>query len=218
MARFSDLAPAIGSMLQLNAVQLKQVKLFARLVGYVEDRAILVTAPLLYGGLTEITVGDVFVVRNFDGKHAHAFQTEVQQAAKTPFPHLFLAYPDRVDDVAARQAGRVIIRRNGSLTSVGPGGLANEPALIVDLSLNGAGVECRRDFAKLGESVLIRVPPETAFSQPELRLRATVRSIREAAECEDPNCAFFGLEFVDLGPEQNHALAEIVQLHRPDEL
>ena len=204
--------------MQLQLTRVDNARMYSLLVGYLVDRAVIVTTPamILTNPAYQVSEGDLFVCRAFAGRRALAFQTEVLRVAQLPFPHLHLRYPQRIEAVVIRNATRVPTQRPVSLLKRGPDGETTGNATLLDLSLTGAGVMGMAGFATASESIELVIPGLNG--QPNLQLKAAVRQARAMESAGDAQQAHFGLEFLELTPEHTRELQELIQQHLLNEV
>jgi c-di-GMP-binding flagellar brake protein YcgR len=209
---FADLNLRTGQPMQLQHTRIAHARLHTVLIGYLAHKSVLVTAPPMnrISNDFEIVEGDQFVCRAFAGRHAFAFQTVVLRAATLPYPHLHLYYPEKVEAVIIRKANRVPMKRAVSLVKIGADGEVIEPATLLDLSLTGAGLTVSSEIAAASETVDLMVPD--GEEQPGTRFKAVIRKARPADNAGESTPQFhYGLEFIELTPEQTRSLQELIQ-------
>jgi len=211
MPDLSELPLKIAQTVQLQSAKYGQVRLYTKLIGYVDSQAVMITAPSLRNDFASILEGDQFVCRAFGGKHAFAFHTRVLRVVGAPLPHILLAYPSHVETVVVRKATRVAVQRSGSLVRSTADGQAPEPGTIADISLSGAGVVAKAGLVAVTETLELLIDANVALNQPELRLAAVVRSVRGSEGREAGGTCHYGLEFSGTTPEQQSALLDIIQ-------
>jgi c-di-GMP-binding flagellar brake protein YcgR len=209
---FAELNLKTGQPMQLQHMRIAHARLHAMLIGYLAQKSVLVTTPPMNRANDgfEIVEGDQFVCRAFAGRHAFAFQTLVLRTVNLPYPHLHLHYPEKIEAVVIRKANRVPMKRAVSLIKSGADGEASEAATLLDLSLTGAGLATNAEIAAASETLDLIVPD--GEQQPGTRLKAVIRKVRSAESGADATPQFhYGLEFIDLTPEQTRALQELIQ-------
>ncbi len=211
MTEFSSLPLAISQTMQLQSVRYGHVRLYSRLIGYVDGHSIMVTSPVDFGELGSVIAGDEFICRAFGGKYAFAFHTHVLRVVKRPFRHLFLAYPARVEKAVVRRATRVGVELRGCLTTSPSHGEKQVEATVSDISLSGAGATCPVGLAQVGELVAVQVLADGESLPRPFEAHAVVRNIRPIEGRAD-HCRY-GLEFTGLSAQQSQALVGIIQRH-----
>lgn len=222
MATFADMHLKPGQAIQLQLKRTDQVRLYTLLVGYLTERAIIVTTPALsqIKDAYEVLEGDRFVCRAFSGRRAFAFTADVLRVAQIPFPHLYLSYPQQVEAVVIRKATRVPFQREISvLKACAEGGEpASHPVTLCDLSLTGAGLEAAPDLATTAEPLEL-VIPRNGSEQEALKVKGVVRTGRLMEDVKEaPPRSHYGLEFVDLSEEHTRGLQEVIQQQLLDEI
>ncbi|MGA8708394.1 MAG: flagellar brake protein [Steroidobacteraceae bacterium] len=216
MASFADMNLRPGQAVQLQLTRTDHARFYSLLIGYLAERAVIVTTPAmtLANDSYSIIDGDAFVCRAFAGRRAFAFQTDVLRVVQTPFPHLYLRYPQKVESVVVRKATRVPFDRVVSIVRPGSDAASAGSGRLRDLSLTGAGIEADSELARQGERIEL-VVPAAGEQHPDLRLTATVRKLRAvegaADAAGDSRLMHFGLEFVELTSDHTRGLQEIIQ-------
>ncbi len=211
MATLEEIQLKFGQILQLQMVQQDQSRLYARLIGYLVDQAVVVTMPATADHSLPVDEGEALVCRGFTGRTAFGFQTRLTKAVQTPFPHLYLTYPREVESVVVRKSARLTIQRQAALLKNTEQGEQREPATVVDISASGSCATARAGFAAIKESLTLLLPARTA-EEAEIRLGVIVRSARVS----DPGAAQgalcqYGMEFADLTAEQKQAIEKLLQ-------
>jgi hypothetical protein len=202
----------VGLILQLQSERFPDSRLNAKLIGYLVNEAVIVTMPTMAQGSFEFREGDRFVCRALSGRVALAFRTHVIQVTRTPFPHLYLAYPTGVETATVRKALRLPVQQQVALKKNAAASEEQEQALLVDISLLGAGAVAKAQFAAVSDALVLLLPPLQSGGA-EVAIPVTVRSMRpleEGAAATAPQC-YYGLEFGDLGNEGLRAVDRVIQ-------
>ena len=135
----ADMRPLIGDSLQLDwGMPLKSQKTYVKLVGYLKDRSIIVTAPTIGGRRLELVENDNVLVRGFSGTNAYAFRASVMRVSRLPFDHVYLSFPDNVFGRPVRRSQRVRTELEAMLQSNSPDRAEPVRAQIENLSALGA--------------------------------------------------------------------------------
>jgi len=211
MSDLTTLPLQIAQTVQLQSVKFGQIRLYSKLIGYVENQSIMITSPVLIGGLQSIIDGDPFICRAFGGRYALAFRTHVLRTASAPFPHLFLAYPKSVEKVVVRKATRVTVSLRGTLGKTPPQDEPEAEAEITDLSLTGAGATSKQGIAGVGEQVSMKIRGDDGDDASAFQCSALVKNVRPVEGSQEH--AQYGLEFTDLSEAQSRTLLQIIQNH-----
>jgi c-di-GMP-binding flagellar brake protein YcgR len=214
----------VGDRLQAQPpAQLSAERCNVRLIGYAQDLSMLVTTPTLSNGVRlDLLERDQLVLRVFSSQNAFAFSSDVQRVCKLPYAYLHLSFPKEVQGTVIRKAHRIRIK---IICNVRPDkeGANAVPGVLSNLSANGALLDGRRNMAELGDTLRVAFHMILHKVKVELALVAKVRAISgdEAADKVDSPLAHFGLEFIDLQPNDQMLLQSIVyqqMVERPQSL
>jgi c-di-GMP-binding flagellar brake protein YcgR len=146
-----------------------------RLIGFVKNKTILVTAPLVDGKAALIREGQHFIVRAFPGKKAYAFSTALQKNVYSPYPYLHLDYPKEVRSTTIRQAARASVKIIAAVSVGSPEQSA--AATLGDLSIGGASGTIKRQLGHKGDAAIIKFRVNAAGADEYLSLKAILRSV-----------------------------------------
>ncbi|MGH8678606.1 MAG: flagellar brake protein [Burkholderiales bacterium] len=149
----------VGDRLQLEILADNTLaRHFTALIGYLRDVSVIVRTPVAQGMPVPIREGEAVLMRAFSGRNAFAFEATVNRVALSPFAHIHLAYPSKVQSTAIRGALRV--RANLAGTALNPAkdtrGVPHA-CTITDLSVTGAQLECPSMLADRGEKLRLFV-------------------------------------------------------------
>lgn len=203
----------VGLALQLQSERFPESRLHATLIGYLPDQAVITTMPTIADRSFDIRERDRFVCRGLSGRVALAFRTHVIQIARTPFPHLYLAYPKGVETATVRKALRLPIQQQVALKKNSDANEVQESALLVDISLLGAGALAKAQFAAVADALVLLLPPLQGGGGAEVAIPVTVRNTRPidpVSQATPPQC-YYGLEFRDLNNEGLRAIDGVIQ-------
>lgn len=214
----------VGDRLQAQLpAQLSTERCNVRLIGYAQDLSLLVTTPTLSNGVRiDLLERDQLVLRVFSSQNAFAFSSDVQRVCKLPYAYLHLSFPKEVQGTVIRKAHRIRIKIICNVQSDQAGASA-VPGVLSNLSANGALLDGRRNMAELGDTLRISFHMVLHKVKVELSLLAKVRAITgdDAAAKVDSPLAHFGLEFIDLQPNDQMLLQSMVyqqMVERPQSL
>lgn len=214
----------VGDRLQAQLpAQLSAERCNVRLIGYAQDLSLLVSTPTLSNGVRlDLLERDQLVLRVFSSQNAFAFSSDVQRVCKLPYAYLHLAFPKEVQGTVIRKAHRIRIKIICNVQSTQEGAPA-VPGVLSNLSANGALLDGRRNMAELGDTLRISFHMVLHKVKVELSLQAKVRAITgdDAAAKVDSPLAHFGLEFIDLQPNDQMLLQSMVyqqMVERPQSL
>ncbi len=213
MASLEDIPLKFGQVIQLQLLRLDQSRVYARLIGYLANQAVLVTLPSNADPSFPIAEAEAFVCRGFAGRVAFGFQTRIIKVALAPFPHVYLTYPKEVESVVVRKTTRIAIQCEGALLKKTQEGETREPATVMDISASGTCVLAKTEFATVKDSLTLALPAAST-GEAEIRLGVIVRSTRASdSGTTNGSACQYGMEFVDLSAEQTRAVEKLIQEH-----
>lgn len=154
---------------------------FVRVIGFLPERSLLVTAPEKAGAPMAGLEGRAVLVRLYAGEEARGFTATVLRAATQPYAYLHLSYPTKIEPMSERQASRV--RSALAITVRAAAGERETPAVIRDISGTGAQVLAGGPIGRAGDRILIRarLPLDVVGDQP-VDLPAVIRNAQDEAE------------------------------------
>lgn len=178
------------------------VRYAARFIGYVKNRTVLVTMPIVDDKYVLIRDGQIFVVRAFSGKKAYAFSAFVVKSVHTPHPYLHLSYPKELSCATIRHRARISVNVIAAVSLDGQEDTA--AAVINDMSLGGASASIRHPFGEVGQrgriKFKINAVGETAYMDVSTILRSII-PVENGGGCRH------GYEFVDLSTHDRLVLS-----------
>jgi c-di-GMP-binding flagellar brake protein YcgR len=195
----------VGETIFLQVHDNAAIRYTVRLIGFVKNQSILVTAPRIDGRGAIIRDGQTFIVRAFPGKKAYAFTAAALKSVYAPHPYLHLSYPKIVRCTAIRQSSRASVKIIASL-SVG------EPeqtgaATLTDISMGGTSGLLKRSIGKKGDRGVIKFKVNTAGEDVYLIIPLIIRSIVQTENTEEFR---YGFEFVDIPTQSKIILSSFV--------
>jgi c-di-GMP-binding flagellar brake protein YcgR len=195
----------VGEPFYLQVHDNPAIRYSVRLIGYIKNKTLLVTAPLIDGRGALIRDGQTFIVRSFPGKKAYAFTASAIKSVFTPHPYLHLSYPKVVRCTAIRQSSRASVKIIASVHIGEPEQTA--AATLNDLSMGGGSGIIKRQIGQKGDRGLIKFKVNTAGEDAYLSLPVIVRSIVETENTEEYR---YGFEFVDVATQSKLILSSFV--------
>lgn len=203
----------VGDRLQAQApAKVSTERCFVRLIGYLQGQSLLVTIPKTTNGIPlQLIEGDQLVMRVFSSKNAFGFACDVQKAYKLPFSYMHISFPKEVQGTLIRKAARVRTKIIAKIRTE-QAGSPELTGILSNLSANGALLDGRRDMAKAGDQLRLEFRLKLHNIETNLSLTAVVRAVieDEALKQSGTTLAHFGLEFVDLQPNDQMLLQSMV--------
>lgn len=185
---------------------------FVRLIGYLEDLSMLVTTPATVNSVRlQLIEGDQLVMRVFSSQNAFGFACDVQRVCKLPYSYLHVSFPKEVQGTVIRKAARVKTKIIVKVRTERGGG-TDLTGVISNLSANGALMDGPRNTAATGDSIRLTFCLKLHNIEANLSLVAIVRAVLddETLKQSGTSLAHFGLEFVDLQPNDQMMLQSMV--------
>jgi len=195
----------VGETLYLQVHDHTAVRYTVKLIGFVKNMSIMVTAPTIDGKAVIIRDGQTFIVRAFPGKKAYAFTASAIKSVYSPHPYLHISYPKQVRCTTIRQGSRATVKIIASLTIGDPEQTA--AATIGDLSMGGASGVIKKAVGKKGDVGIIKFKVSAAGSDEYLSLNVILRS---QAPTENGLEYRHGFEFVDVSAQSKLILSAFV--------
>ncbi|BBB66984.1 hypothetical protein UNDYM_2731 [Undibacterium sp. YM2] len=195
----------VGETLYLQVHDHTAVRYTVKLIGFVKNMSIMVTAPAIDGKAVIIRDGQTFIVRAFPGKKAYAFTASAIKSVYSPHPYLHISYPKQVRCTTIRQGSRANVKIIASVTIGDPEQTA--AATLGDLSMGGASGVMKKPVGKKGDAGVIKFKVSAAGNDEYLTLNVILRS---QAQTENGLEYRHGFEFVDVSAQSKLILSAFV--------
>lgn len=172
----------------------------ARLIGYIKDRSILVTTPVVAGQQVIMTDGEKVEVRMLTGCNIYVFQSMILRICVSPSNYMHLEYPAKARAQRLRRAPWARASLAASVTDAD----GNEViAHIVNLSPDGAQVNIPQLVGKKGESLRLTFHAGIDELETKLTLDSVIQHIRPAKQDQDwvPEMLVYGISFRNASAE-----------------
>lgn len=209
---FADMHLRVGDRLQVECPAHMGVdRVFVRLVGYVENASLIVTAPVHSRKRLTLADNDLLVVRAFSRHSAYAFRSSVLRTCKLPFEYAHLSFPGVVHGSVVRKSTRVRTQLAARLAQ----GTEGEPhiASIENISSTGALIACGHMAGAKGDVCRLSVDARLHDVDMQLQVDAEIVSVipedEIAAQAGEARYRY-GLEFRNLGPNDRMVIKGLV--------
>ncbi len=198
------LALDIGDILQLQFLgDDSEARYYVKVIGYLEERSLLVTAPQSNGKLLRVREGQPLAARMMAGTDLVGFTVSVQRICTAPYAYLHLSYPKDFQSVTVRKSLRVSLGLAATVQSCDIGGEEITPeterhhVVIRDMSTTGALLAADAPLADTGDCLAVSVNIEVAEAVEALTFTVVVRNIKvePAQEKGRPSLFLHGVEF-----------------------
>jgi c-di-GMP-binding flagellar brake protein YcgR len=195
----------VGETMYLQQIDNPSMRYTVRLIGFVRNKTVFVTAPSTDGKLDFIRDGQTFIVRAFSGKKAYAFVASAVKSVHTPHPYLHLSYPKEVRCTVVRKGVRAEVKIIAAV-SLGSGDRTGA-ATLTDLSMGGTSGTIKQVLGGKGEEGYIKFKVRAAGQDEFLNLRMILRSV---APSEHGDGFKHGFEFIDVSIHDRLILSAFV--------
>ena len=195
----------VGEVFYLQTHDQVATRYTVRLIGFVKNKSLLVTAPTVNGKSVMIREGQTFIIRAFPGKKAYAFTASLIKYVFSPHDYLHLSYPKQVRSTTIRQGARANVKIIASVTIGDPEQTA--AATLGDLSMGGTSGIIKRQLGQKGDTGVIKFKVNAAGNDEFLTLKTILRSI---APTDNSTEFRHGFEFTDVSPQARLILSAFV--------
>lgn len=195
----------VGESFFLQVHDNAAIRYTVKLIGFVKNKSILVTAPVVDGKGALIRDGQTFIVRAFPGKKAYAFTASALKSVFSPHPYLHLSYPKVVRCSVIRQGARASVKIIASVTVGKPEQTA--AATLSDLSMGGTSGIIKKPLGQKNDCGVIKFKVTAAGNDEFLSLNIILRSITPTENMDEYR---HGFEFVDVPTQSKLILSAFV--------
>lgn len=199
----------VGDTLQLNFEHDKKLKHYARLIGYLPNKSLLVTCPRCDGKQLSLKVGQSVQVRMLSDSSVLGFNTRILCLAQQPYSYLHLEYPFSTGKIVVRRAQRIMTKLIVSVLPENIDGSAGKPvsAASYDISTCGALLESPVNLGNVGDLLTLTMRLSFGRSSEYITVPAMVRHVRFDKHPETKKRVYFhGVEFRILEQHDNIVL------------
>lgn len=199
-----------GDALQLQFVG-EDSRFTVRLVGYLENRSIIITTPIHNRQLVPVRSGQPVAVRMMVNEQACAFVTEVMHSYRVPYPHLHLEYPKELVTNKLRKAARVETHVDCTVInrSIGDRGKKIDCHLL-DISESGAHLVTPIRIGKSGDEITLALKLAIGGMNRLVTIPAILRGRMKKKESESERQVHYGVEFLSLSDDERIELIAFV--------
>ncbi|MGE5468910.1 MAG: flagellar brake protein [Ignavibacteria bacterium] len=211
---FQDMRLRVGDRLQLQPPATVSLERFVvKLIGWVDNVSVLVTAPMANGLRVPLRENDSIVARIFAGQKAFGFSSTVERVCKIPYDYLHLSFPAKVQGSVIRKSPRVRTKIIASVANPDASAAAErQSGIIVNLSADGALLKARQPLGEKGNRLQLSFRVSLHKVDAYLTISAVVRSAFPDEEKERDSGVMFnhGLQFQDLAANDTVILQSLI--------
>ncbi|MDX9767684.1 MAG: flagellar brake protein [Ectothiorhodospiraceae bacterium] len=222
---FEEMRLKVGDRLQLQPPHhLSTERFIVKLVGYVTNTSLLVTAPYVNGLRLPLLGNEKIVLRAFTAQNAFAFSSVINKICKLPFDYLHLSFPTEIRGAVVRKAPRVNTRIIATIANVSRDDASqNAPGIVANISASGARVDARQKLGEVGDDLKLFFRIHLHDIATYLSTDAVIRSlfVDDPAAGGESSLIHHGLEFKDLQPNEGMILKSFIyqqMIERPGAL
>lgn len=193
-----DLRQNVGDTLQLQfSPSNKDERFYVKLIGFLENKSILVTTPRAEGVPLRIPTEQKFIVRMISGNSAQGFSATAIHATSHPYPHLHLTYPQNLESITVRKAERVNCKLIVTVQNVEADSNITDgkAASMQDISTAGAQLFSSDELGNVGDTITINSKVTVAEIEQYLTISGIIRRIVDKADSKNGKNEY-GIEFV----------------------
>lgn len=199
----------IGDALQIQDVSTNKQRHYAKLIGYVNKKSVVVVQPEKNGVLLAVSEGQKFRVRGFSDRKTFEFDADVLSVCPTPYPHLHLSFPTQIHVITMRGALR--IRPNLDCLVLSQIEALKLPATIEDISTSGAKISAKKELGQVGDDVIVNF--RLTFDGEELlyNVISIIRNISsETVDANGNKIVMHGVQFMQPEGKERTALQNFI--------
>ncbi len=151
--RFSDLGLKMGDVMQLQASADSDARYPVKLLGFLPERSVIISAPCETKGKPIFLREDQMVTLRFVVNNvASGFSSKVLSMRTSPSPYVHLEMPKQVEAIEVRNAVRV--NTDISATIINETHKSNPISVTVtNMSVLGGKLECSKKIALIGDQL-----------------------------------------------------------------
>lgn len=191
---FRDLKNNVGNTLQLQFPHSnKDERFYVKLIGVLENKSILITAPRADGGVLKTQERQEFIIRMMSGSSAHVFTSTAIFSTNHPYAHLHLTYPETLESITVRKAERVNCKLIVSVHALEESSGEGISASMHDISTAGSQLFSKESLGEVGDNISITTKFSVAGIDQHLLISGIIR--RAISTPTDDAEYEYGIEF-----------------------
>ena len=211
-SNFSSLGLTIGAAVTLETISPAR-KYQVQLIGFVENRSVLISSPLREGKEVLLDKGSTVAIRLLVGKQVVAFESKVVYRSIQPYSYYHLAYPENITALQVRNSERVTTNIEAQVDSdFDIVGEWPKPAYIDNLSKTGARMSSPVSLGEKGHELLVSFELQASGVTKTVCLPSIIRNIELNTDEEvgEQGRYVVGIQFINLTDEQILTLSSYI--------
>lgn len=210
---FQDMRLRVGDRIQLQPpAAIGADRHIVRLLGYLDNASLMVTAPMTNGMRVPVREHDKIVARVFSSQKAFGFDCTVVRVCKMPYDYLHLSFPDVIQGAVIRKSPRIKTRIITSIARPDADSSERHSGMIINLSADGALVKARQPLADKTQEIVLSFRVTLHNMEAYLTTKAVVRNVfmDDDKENAEPLKHHHGIQFLDLQPNDSVILQSLI--------
>lgn len=211
---FQDMRLRVGDRIQLQPpASIGSDRYFVRLLGYLENASLMVTAPIMNGLRVPIREHDKIVARVFSSQKAFGFDCTVMRLCKIPYDYLHLSFPEVIQGAVVRKSPRIKTNIIASISRAEAGDAGERlSGVIINLSADGALVKAKIPLAEKSQTVVLSFRVKLHNMEAYVTAKAIVRNVFTDEDKGNGDALKYqhGVQFLDLQPNDSVILQSLI--------
>ena len=199
----------IADALQIQNISAGKQRYYVKLIGYLNNKSLVVSYPVKNDELQAISEGQEFLVRGFSDRKTFEFNADVISVCMTPYPHLHLSFPTQISVITMRGALR--IRPNLGCSILSQNNALKLPAIIEDISTSGAKISAKKELGEVGDDVIINFRLTVDGEELSYNMISIIRNISSDTDSSNGNkVVVHGVQFIQPEGKERTALQNFI--------
>ncbi|MDB6063347.1 MAG: hypothetical protein JWM78_3450 [Verrucomicrobiaceae bacterium] len=210
--QFDDLklSPGARMKLVLSGVGGDQASIQSKFIGAYPQHSIIAGVPATAAS-GALEAGSKVLVSMVTPTDIVTFMTAIEAVAVTPFPHVFLAYPESINVRTVRSAARVNVGVSAQVTNLSADDLVEmHEAQILDMSVSGLRLASKEALGAIGDELALHVQLSFDNIERNIMLAGIIRSLSVSPVRGTPFPQTCGVEFTSMADDKRVVLYAFV--------
>lgn len=213
---FEDMHLQVGTRLQLITLGQQKREYYSTLIGYEPHQYLLIKMPQENGFNIPLSVTQRIEIRVFTGMSIFKFPSSVEYIYHTPRQLIELTFPDQIQAMPLREDFRIALKAPAKIWKINKEKQQTPiSALILDVSITGAMLQCSAYCGEPGDELGIIFPIRNTITKEDMPIRVmtTIRNAKEEKNTQGQSQYRYGLSFHELRPFHQTTLQNLINEH-----